>query len=65
MHEAIEEWCEVTSPACMTKLVKLEEKETLTEKEQITVSKMVKKLDPLSTEFNQHVPMRHSGLNRG
>ena len=34
-----------------TKLTKLEEKEPLTEKEKMTVSKMVKKLESLSTEF--------------
>ena len=37
-----------------TKLVKLEYKETLTKKEQQTVSKMVKKLEVLSAEFKTY-----------
>ena len=37
-----------------TKIAKLEEKQTLTEKEQTTVSKMVKKLEALSTEFKMY-----------
>ena len=37
-----------------TKLVKLEEKETLTEKEQMFVSGNVKKLETLSVEFKRY-----------
>ena len=36
------------------KITKLEEKEMLTEKEQQSVSKMVKRLDALSTEFKTY-----------
>ena len=37
-----------------TKIAKLEEKETLTEKERQTVSKVVKKLEALSVEFKTY-----------